>query len=63
MIQNELLVSYLACIQISILCLSAVGMTQGIRENFAHYKNVTDEKTIKEVSRIALKLQQAIFIR
>ena len=24
-------------------------MTQGIRENFAHYKNVTDEKTIKEV--------------
>jgi hypothetical protein len=25
-------------------------MTQGIRENFAHYKNVTDEKTIKEVS-------------
>jgi hypothetical protein len=26
-----------------------IGMTQGIRENFAHYKNVTDEKTIKEV--------------
>jgi hypothetical protein len=25
-------------------------MTQGIRENFAHYKNETDEKTIKEVS-------------
>jgi hypothetical protein len=24
-------------------------MTQGIRENFAHYKNITDEKTIKEV--------------
>jgi hypothetical protein len=27
-----------------------IGMTQGIRENFAHYKNTTDEKTIKEVS-------------
>jgi hypothetical protein len=27
-----------------------IGMTQGIRENFAHYKNVTDEKTIKEVN-------------
>ena len=27
-----------------------IGMTQGIRENFAHYKNETDEKTIKEVS-------------
>lgn len=27
----------------------SVGMTQGIRENFAHYKTVTDEKTIKEV--------------
>jgi hypothetical protein len=26
-----------------------IGMTQGIRENFIHYKNVTDEKTIKEV--------------
>jgi hypothetical protein len=25
-------------------------MTQGIRENFAHYKNEKDEKTIKEVS-------------
>ena len=31
-----------------------LGMTQGIRENFAHYKNVTDEKTIKEVRRIAI---------
>jgi hypothetical protein len=27
-----------------------IGMTQGIRENFAHYKSITDEKTIKEVS-------------
>ncbi len=27
-----------------------IGMTQGIRENFAHYKTITDEKTIKEVS-------------
>ncbi|CAF0824691.1 unnamed protein product [Adineta steineri] len=29
------------------------SMTQGIRENFAHYKNVTDEKTIKELIRAA----------
>ncbi|CAF2478407.1 unnamed protein product [Rotaria sp. Silwood2] len=29
------------------------NMTQGIRENFAHYKNVTDEKTIKELIRAA----------
>jgi len=27
-----------------------IGMTQGIRENFSHYKSITDEKTIKEVS-------------
>ncbi|CAF0832745.1 unnamed protein product [Adineta ricciae] len=29
------------------------SMTQGIRENFTHYKNVTDEKTIKELIRAA----------
>ncbi|CAF3340539.1 unnamed protein product [Rotaria socialis] len=29
------------------------SMTQGIRENFTHYKNEKDEKTIKELIRAA----------
>lgn len=31
-------------------------MTQGIRENFAHYKNETDEKKIKEVRFLFLNI-------
>ena len=34
---------------IFLLCIIYIDVTQGIRENFAHYKNVTDEHTIKEV--------------
>ena len=38
-------------------------MTQGIRENFAHYKNVTDEKTIREVCYSSFDIQiNSIFL-